>query len=151
MHSLVRRYIKTAIVFLFAGLAIGGWMLVRRELGQRFPNPYESSAHTHAIFAGFVMMMILGVALWLFPRPDKHDTRYRPALIEAAWWLLTIGTASRVVGELLRLTIDAAWLRWLVVVSGALQVAGLGLYFWTMWSRIRSVGSALREEKGERF
>jgi hypothetical protein len=49
------------------------------------------------------------------------------------------------------LTIDAAWLRWLVVVSGALQVAGLGLYFWTMWSRIRSVGSALREEKGERF
>jgi heme/copper-type cytochrome/quinol oxidase subunit 1 len=151
MHSLVRRYIKTAVVFLFAGLAIGGWMLVRRELGQRFPNPYESSAHTHAIFAGFIMMMILGVALWLFPRPDKHDTRYRPARIEAAWWLLTIGTASRVVGELFRLTIDAAWLRWLVVVSGALQVAGLGLYFWTMWSRIRSVGSALREEKGERF
>jgi heme/copper-type cytochrome/quinol oxidase subunit 1 len=151
MHSLVRRYIKTAIAFLFAGLAIGGWMLVRRELGQRFPNPYESSAHTHAIFAGFIMMMILGVALWLFPRPDKSDTRYRPARIEAAWWLLTVGTASRVVGELLRLTIDAAWLRWLVVVSGFLQIAGLGLYFWTMWRRIRAVGSAVREEKGERF
>jgi heme/copper-type cytochrome/quinol oxidase subunit 1 len=151
MHSLVRRYIKTAIAFLFTGLAIGGWMLVRRELGQRFPNPYESSAHTHAIFAGFIMMMILGVALWLFPRPDKSDTRYRPARIEAAWWLLTVGTASRVVGELLRLTIDAAWLRWLVVVSGFLQIAGLGLYFWTMWKRIRAVGSAVREEQGERF
>ena len=151
MHSLVRRYIKTAIAFLFWGLAIGGWMLVRRELGQRFPNPYESSAHTHAIFAGFIMMMILGVALWLFPRPEKSDTRYRPARIEAAWWLLTIGTASRVVGELLRLTIVAAWLRWLVVVSGFLQIAGLGLFFWTMWTRIRSVGSAIREEKGERF
>jgi len=151
MHSLVRRYIKTAIAFLFAGLAIGGWMLVRRELGQRFPNPYESSAHTHAIFAGFIMMMILGVALWLFPRPEKSDTRYRPARIETAWWLLTIGTASRVLGELLRLTIDAAWLRWVVVVSGFLQIAGVGLYFWTMWRRIRAVGSALREEKGERF
>jgi len=151
MHSLVRRYIKTAIVFLFAGLAIGGWMLVRRELGQRFPNPYESSAHTHAIFAGFIMMMILGVALWLFPRPEKSDTRYRPARIEAAWWLLTIGTTSRVVGELLRLTINVDWLRWAVVVSGFLQIAGLGLYFWTMWSRIRSVGSAVREERGERF
>jgi heme/copper-type cytochrome/quinol oxidase subunit 1 len=151
MHSLVRRYIKTAIAFLFAGLAIGGWMLVRRELGQRFPNPYESSAHTHAIFAGFIMTMILGVALWLFPRPDSSDTRYRPARIEAAWWLLTVGTASRVVGELSRLTIDAAWLRWLVVVSGFLQIAGLGLYFWTMWKRIRAVGSAVREKQGERF
>jgi hypothetical protein len=30
MHSLVRRYIKTAIAFLFIGLAIGGWMIVRR-------------------------------------------------------------------------------------------------------------------------
>ena len=32
MHSLVRRYIKTAIGFLIAGLGIGGWMIVRREI-----------------------------------------------------------------------------------------------------------------------
>ncbi|HXT17308.1 MAG TPA: hypothetical protein VN706_16840 [Gemmatimonadaceae bacterium] len=33
MYSLVRRYIKTAIMFLFVGLAIGGWMMTERELG----------------------------------------------------------------------------------------------------------------------
>ena len=151
MHSLVRRYIKTAIGFLMVGLAIGGWMIVRRELWGVFASPYATSAHTHAIFVGFVMMMILGVALWLFPRPDKTDTRYRPALAEAAYWLLTIGTAARVAGELLRLTSGALWLRVMVVVSGCLQIAGILVFFYTMWSRIRGVGSQVREAKGERF
>jgi heme/copper-type cytochrome/quinol oxidase subunit 1 len=151
MHSLVRRYIKTAIAFLAAGLAIGGWMIVRRELWGQYPTSYEISAHTHAIFVGFVMMMILGVALWLFPRPEKTDERYRPALAGAAYWMLTLGTAARVLGELLRTAVGAAWLRWTVVASGLLQIAALLLFFYTMWSRIRPVGSRAREAKGERF
>ena len=76
VHSLVRRYLKTGIGFLALGLGLGLWMMAHRELRQRFPSPYLVSAHTHAIFVGFVMMMILGVALWLFPRPAKDDTRY---------------------------------------------------------------------------
>lgn len=151
MHSLVRRYIKTAIVFLLIGLAIGGWMLVRREIWRLPPNSYATSAHTHAIFVGCVMMMILGVALWLFPRPDKSDTRYSPARVEAAWWLLTIGTGARIAGELVRPLSAALWLRLAVVASGLLQITGLALFFWTIWSRIRAVGSQVREERGERF
>ncbi len=151
MYSLVRRYIKTAIVFLFVGLAIGGWMLVRRELRGQLASPYETSAHTHAIFVGFVMMMICGVALWLFPRPEKDDRRYRPALAETAYWLLTVGTSVRVIGELLRYTMVTPWLRGAIIGSGLLQIAGLAVFFHTMWSRIRAVGSQLREAKGERF
>jgi cbb3-type cytochrome oxidase subunit 1 len=151
MHSLVRRYIKTAIAFLFIGLAIGGWMIVRRELLRHGATPYEVSAHTHAIFVGFVMLMILGVALWLFPRPEKHDRRYRPAFAEAAYWLLVSGTVTRVAGELLRGDSDGIWLRAAIVAGGMLQIAGLALYFYTMWSRIRAVGSQGREAGGERF
>ena len=151
MYSLVRRYLKTAIAFLGVGLGLGGWMMARRELAGVFPSPYEVSAHTHAIFVGFVMLMILGVALWLFPRPAKDDTRYRPRLAEAAYWLVTSGTAARIVGELLRVQIDARWLRWAVLVSGIAQIAGIGLFFYTMWSRIRPVGSQAREASGERF
>ena len=102
MHSLVRRYLKTAIVFLGVGLAIGIWMMAERELIGRFPGAYETSAHTHAILVGFVMMMILGVALWLFPRPARDDTRYEPRIAETAYWLLTLGTAARVGGEIAR-------------------------------------------------
>ena len=151
MYTLVRRYIKTAIVFLALGLTLGAWMIVERELRSVFPSPYVVSAHTHAIFVGFVMMMILGVALWLFPRPDKTDERDRPALAEAAYWLVTVGTLGRVVGELLRTGIEAMWLRWAIVMFGLTQVAGILVFFYTMWSRIRPVGSQAREAKGERF
>ena len=122
MHTLVRRFVKTAIAFLFVGLAIGGWMVVRRELWERWPTPYEVSAHTHAILVGFVMLMILGVALWLFPRPDKADARYRPARAEAAYWLVTVGTAGRVAAELLRPTVAGLAIRWAVVAFSLAQI-----------------------------
>jgi heme/copper-type cytochrome/quinol oxidase subunit 1 len=151
MYSLVRRYIKTAIAFLFVGLALGGWMLVRRELLHSGAMPYAVGAHTHAIFVGFVMMMILGVALWLFPRPDRFDTRYSPALAETAYWLLVTGTTARIAGELARPGSDALWLRVAIVIAGLFQIAGLAVYFFTMWSRIRALGSKARESRGERF
>ena len=151
MYTLVRRYIKTAIIFLAAGIALGGWMLVSRELHGRPPTEYQTSAHTHLIFVGFVMEMILGVALWLFPRPHKDDTRYSPRLVNVAYWLVTVGTAIRAAGELARASEDGAALRWLIVCSGLAQIGGLGLFFYTMWSRIRAVGSQSREASGERF
>jgi heme/copper-type cytochrome/quinol oxidase subunit 1 len=151
MHSLVRRFLKTGIAFLAAGLVIGGWMMVRRELADVYPSPYLVSAHTHAILVGFVMSMILGVALWLFPRPEREDARYQPRIAELSYWLVTIGTAARVAGELLRQANDAQWLRWVVVLSGLAQIAGLGAFFHTMWSRIRPAGSKVREAKGEKF
>ncbi len=151
MHSLARLYIKTAIIFLMLGLGIGGWALVVRELGGGYPSVYVISAHTHAILVGFVMLMILGVALWMFPRPAGEDQRYSPALAIVAYWLITIGTAARMTGELARTASGAAWLRWSIVVSGLLQIAGLAVFFYTMWSRIRPAGSRAREKAGERF
>jgi heme/copper-type cytochrome/quinol oxidase subunit 1 len=151
MTSLVRRFLKTAIAFLAAGLAIGGWRMVQRELYGAFASQYVRSAHTHALFVGFVMMMILGVAQWMFPRPAKGDPRYDPRLAEVSYWLLASGTAVRVLGELARSGSEAGWLRWTVLMSGFLQIVGLLLFFANMWPRIRGLGSAAREASGERF
>ena len=151
MHSLARRFIKTAILFLAVGVAIGLWMIIRRELYGHYATPFETSAHTHALLVGFMMEMICGVVLWLFPRPEKGDIRYRPRLAEAAYWLLTVGTLGRVIAELARPTVASAALRWTIVVCGSVQVIGLFLFFYTVWSRIRPLGSAARERAGERF
>ena len=151
MHTLVRRYIKTGIAFLALGIALGLWMLVRRELFGVWPHPYLVSAHAHAVLVGFVMFLILGVGLWLFPRAAKDDTRYRPERIELAYWVLLLSTGSRFVAEASRAFTPAGWLGWIVVAGGAGQAVGLAVYFWTMWSRIRPVGSQVREAAGERF
>lgn len=151
MYTLVRRFIKTGIIFLAAGLVLGVVMLVRREIQGVWPHPYLVSAHAHAILVGFVMFLILGVGLWLFPRPEKGDERYRPERIEAAYWILMPATAARFLAEAARASFDGSWLGWVVVAGGVGQAVGLGLYFWTMWTRIRPVGSQIREAKGERF
>lgn len=151
MHSLVRRYIKTAIVFLAIGLGVGFLGLVRRELYGRWLTPYEISAHTHAILVGFMMMMIQGVALWLFPRPEKDDRRYDPRVAEVAWWAMTVGTVLRLVGELAHGAPTAIPLAGVIIAGGTLQLAGIAAFFHTMWSRVRAVGSAVREARGERF
>jgi hypothetical protein len=151
VFTLVRRFIKTGIAFLFAGLSLGGILLVRRELYGAFPNPYLVSAHTHAVFVGFVMFLILGVALWLFPRAPKDDRRYSPGRVAAAYWILMFATTGRFATEILRAWSDASALAWLVIVAALSQIAGFALYFWTMWPRIRPVGSHLREAAGEKF
>lgn len=151
MYTLVRRFIKTGIFFLFAGLLLGSWMLVRRELFGVWPHPYLVSAHAHGTLVGFVMFMILGVALWLFPRAARDDDRYSPARAEAAYWVLLVSTGGRFVAEAARAGWTEPLLGWIVVFGGLGQVVGLGLYFWMMWKRIRPVGSQTREARGERF
>jgi len=151
LYTLVRRFIKTGIGFLAAGIAVGLWMMVQRELLAEWPAAHLRSAHLHVLLFGFVLYLILGVALWLFPRAAREDTRYRPEWIAAAYWVLTISTGGRFVLEVGRTWFAPGWLPLAVVVAGFGQAAGLGIYFWTMWTRIRPVGSHLREAKGERF
>jgi cbb3-type cytochrome oxidase subunit 1 len=151
MYTLVRRFIKTGVAFLFAGLALGAWLLVRRELFGIWPHPHLVSAHTHAVLVGFVMFIIFGVALWLFPRPPKDDVRYSPRRVAAAYWILTVSTACRFLAEAARAGWDQPVFPWLIVAGGLGQVAGTAVYFLAMWPRIRPVGSHLREAQGERF
>lgn len=95
---MVRRFIKTGVGFLAVGLAMGFWLVVQRELMDMYSHPNLVSAHAHAVLIGFVMFLILGVALWLFPRASKEDTRYSPGRA-AAYWILFIATASWVRGR----------------------------------------------------
>lgn len=151
MFSTVRRFIKTGLVFLALGLLLGAFLLIQREIGGTWPGPYLVSAHVHAVGVGFIMFMILGVALWLFPRPAKEDTRYRPERISLSYWLLTVSTAGRLVAEVTLTWVGDGWLHVIVLLTGLGQLIGLAVYFHTMWSRIRPVGSHLREARGERF
>ena len=143
MPPLVRRYLKTAIAFLGAGLLVGAWLLAAREFA--LPAPMRiMSVHTHLLLVGFVMFMISGVALWMFPRPAKGDDRYRPWLAEWAYWLLLAGTAGRAALELTASPSATVATRAAIVTAGVVQLAGLLLFFVMMLPRIRSTLSEPR-------
>ena len=37
-----------------------------------------------------MLTIVMGVATWMFPRPARDETRYRPELVEAVYWLMTL-------------------------------------------------------------
>lgn len=97
-------------------------------------------------------MMIMGVALWFFPRPDKEDKLYKPVLILVTYYVMTVSTSIRFICQVLSAFVIAGeLLKILLVISSVGQFLGMILFFISMWGRIRSVGSHIRESKGERF
>jgi cbb3-type cytochrome oxidase subunit 1 len=135
---LVRRYIKTSFLFLVAGLLIGGYILVAEFAVGRYPSRLFITAHVHLLLVGFMLMIVMGVATWMFPRPGRDDARYRPALAEAVYWIMTLGTALRAISEVAAgVAEDGALLRTVIVVGGSAQLVGALLFVANMWWRVR--------------
>lgn len=152
MFSTVRYFIKTSIIFLLIGVVTGLYMLIARNYFNQWPNPDFVSAHTHIILVGSVMMMIMGVALWFFPRAEKKDSLYKPAVILTAYYIITVSTVIRFVSQIVSsFSLPNDFLKLLLTASAIGQVLGIIIFFISMWGRIRSVGSHIRESKGEKF
>lgn len=151
MFTTVRYFIKTSLIFLVIGILTGLYLSLAKYILQ---TPYTQeliSAHTHLILVGSVMMMIMGVALWFFPRPEKDDKKYNPGLILFTYWLMTTATALRFVFQVLASFFYVGGISTAIVIFSSLQVLAMILFFYSIWGRIRSVGSHLREAKGEKF
>ncbi len=151
MFTIVRRYIKTSLFFFLAGLALGTWILFLQFNGSDRPVGILISAHSHLILFGFIITLIMGVAYWMFPRPAKDDFRYSPSLTEINYWMITIGTIIRAGGEI-TLYFGGSTIAQVVMAVGAIMQLMAGVLFsWNIWTRIRPIGSHLREGKGEKF
>ena len=141
MTPLVRRYVKTSFAFLVAGLLLGGWIIVGEFMLGVYPPRLFITAHVHLLLVGFMLMLVMGVATWMFPRPARDDTRYRPGLAEAVYWVMTLSTAIRAACEILAPLSGAPVVRWIIALGGLGQLAGTALFVLNMWPRIRMPGS----------
>jgi cbb3-type cytochrome oxidase subunit 1 len=125
---LVRRYIKTSFVFLALGLLLGGWTSVSQFVLGVYPPRLHITAHAHLLLVGFMLMIVMGVATWMFPRPARDDPRYRPGLAEAVYWVMTLSTAVRAAAEILAPWSGVPELRWAIALGGLGQLAGATLF-----------------------
>lgn len=151
MFSTVRYFVKTSIGFLIIGTLTGIYMMFMQKFNNTWPPAEMISAHTHVILLGSVMMMIMGVALWFFPRAEKDDRLYKPDLILFVYYLFTFSTLIRYISQVASAFTLSAVVKYIVVISSTLQVIGMILFFISIWGRIRPVGSQHREARGEKF
>ena len=151
MFTNVRYFVKTSIMFLVLGILTGLYMSYTKYIARTGYSVEILSAHTHIILVGSVMMMIMGVALWFFPRAEKTDKKYNPDLILVVYWVMTVSTGLRFIFQLIK------GLFWIddfdifITITSTMQVVGMILFFFSIWGRIRPVGSKIREARGEKF
>ncbi len=145
MFGLARRYVQTSLVFALVSTLLGLHMIGLRVTGSPRGLGWLPTAHSHLFLVGFVTMMIMGVAIWMFPRPK--GIWYRPLLSEAIYWLITIGTCVRAVGEVAATYHQAPI--WLIfsVIGGFAQGIGIVAFVLNIWSRIRPTGRLLQDDR----
>lgn len=143
MTPLVRRYIKTSFVFLVAGLLVGAYVVVAQFVFDTYPPRLLVTTHTHLLLVGFMLMLVMGVATWMFPRPARDDPGYRPGVAEAVYWVMTLSTALRAIAEILVAVAGTLGIRWLIALAGLGQLVGAALFALNMWRRVRMPPAAL--------
>ncbi|HAB52753.1 MAG: hypothetical protein A2315_08090 [Ignavibacteria bacterium RIFOXYB2_FULL_35_12] len=158
MFTTVRYFIKTSLTFLAIGILTGLYMSFAKYVFSQNDRFWQIgytqeliSAHTHLILVGSIMMMIMGVALWFFPRAEKDDKKYNPNLILVVYWLMTAATILRFISQVIGSFYFIEWISTSIFIFSSLQVVALFLFFYSIWGRIRPVGSQYREAKGEKF
>jgi heme/copper-type cytochrome/quinol oxidase subunit 1 len=134
---LIRRYIKTSFVFLVTGLLLGGYILYGEFVSGVYPPRLFITAHVHLLLVGFMLMLVMGVATWMFPRPARDDRRYRPELAEAVYWVMTLSTAVRGAAEIGAGLSGSPVLRVAITLGGFGQLLGVLLFVANMWWRVR--------------
>ena len=129
-----RLFIKTALVYLVLGVMAGAWMLLR-QAGAPLPEVTNlPTVHIHLLGLGFFMMMVCGVALWMFPR-KSGETRQEAARDPLAWttyYLITIGLAVRC----LTLLLPAVLGNVVLGISAVVQFAGVASFAIAIWPRV---------------
>jgi cbb3-type cytochrome oxidase subunit 1 len=142
MPPLIRRYIKTSFAFLIAGVLLGTYVSIGQYLVGTYPPRLLITAHVHLLLVGFMLMIVMGVATWMFPRPARDDLHYRPELAEGVYWLMTGATCVRALAEMFAAYVDSTVLRAAVALGGLGQTGGVLLFVVNMWSRVRMPSTA---------
>lgn len=147
----MRYFVKTSIIFLVLGILTGLYMSFLKYFDGGAYTQELISAHAHVILVGSIMMMIMGVALWFFPRAEKDDKKYNPDLIFVVYWLMAGATTLRFITQVIGSFYYIGWINSSIFIFSLLQVVAMILFFFSIWGRIRPVGSQYREAKGEKF
>lgn len=133
MPTLSRIYIKVSLIWLALALGAGAIMTFG---GPQF-LPVLLPTHVHMFVVGWVTHMIIGVAIWLFPKYSRESPRGHEWLGWAALIGLSLGLVLRSIAEPARVFWPGSMWGPMLVASALLQWAGGMLFVINIWPRIK--------------
>ena len=136
-----RLFIKTGIVYLLVTFAAGAGLMILAVVGKPAPFIIEVE-HGHLGFVGWLVNVVIGVALWMFPldrdKFPKTQGRYPESSPLWCYVLLNVGLAVRVVVEpFFLLGVKNVLEAVLLVASAVMQFVAILLFVAIVWSRTR--------------
>jgi hypothetical protein len=141
-----RLFVKAGLLWLFATFALGALMLGAKALGMAIP-PGGAVVHSHMGFVGWLVNLVIGIALWFLPvnraRFKDNRGRYPIAWVRAVFVLLNGGLLLRILAEPL---FDSAFYPPVtaaaLLISAGMQLLAIITFIVIAWSRVRDVNPA---------
>jgi hypothetical protein len=134
MPTLTRWLVKAALAWLVAALMLG----VAMQLPAAAQAPLLRVAwptYLHMLTVGWLTQLIVGVALWLFPRHSAARPRGSERLGWVTFVLLNLGLVLRAMGEPGRALGYDTYV--LLAASAVAQLAAVGTFVLNVWPRVR--------------
>ena len=133
-HSYQRLLIRASLIYMALGMVIGLYMYAAPLLSLPMDFGRLRSLHVHMILLGGVVQLIMGVALWMFPR-RKTPPRYTPANQGMLLFgMLNFGNIARFLFEFLDYGRTG---RWIAFCGALLQVFSIVFFLYLIYGRIR--------------
>jgi hypothetical protein len=130
--------VRSALVWLLAGILVGAAMVIDREIPGQWRAWYMPS-HVHMLFVGWFLQFALGIAYWLMPRKrsSSRPLGYNERLALGAMIALNMGLLTRVSVEPIERAGHASDTTFAALsVAAALQVAAVAVFVSQLWSRV---------------
>jgi cytochrome c oxidase cbb3-type subunit 1 len=126
------RFLKVGMAYFLLGSLLGALLAVpvTRDILYKATGAQWRLAHTHLNLAGFVIMIIFGIAYHILPRFAGNPLRSE-AWAAAHFWIAALATAGMVIGFIIP---AAAVLLWTGSVA---QLGGIVLGVINLWLTIR--------------
>ena len=127
---------RCALVYLVVGMGIGSWMLIEKARGI-VPSPAWPDLYAHLFLVGFLLLLVMGVAFWMFPRVRGQRPGRGGGWV--AFALLNAGLLLRVLAEPLLDAGGGTFWRWVLGLAAVLPTVGIAVFALTILPRVRSV------------
>lgn len=134
MPLATRLFIKAGILYLLLGLTLA-FISGMPSLGF---GQILLPVYWHMIVVGWITQIIIGVAVWMFPRSSRGKRETNSKLIFGSFITLNAGLLLRFISEpFIPVLSDHLLIIWSITLSAALQLIAITLFMIEIWPRIR--------------